>query len=201
MGDVRLARGWKIFQAATGTASRAESEAAEAAGATDQDLEKLIIGVLTDVTRSGAPPRFSAEQIAGIIALACEPPADSGLPVFHWTPSELAREAAQRGIVVSISPRQLDRFFSEADLRPHKSQYWLTSLDKREAPAQYQADVERLCHTYRDALRLSAEGTHVVSVDEKTGMQALERIHPASLFGPVWSNASNSSTTGTVAFV
>ena len=46
---------------------------AESAGATDQDLEKRIIGVLTDVTRSGAPPRFSAEQVAGIIALACEP--------------------------------------------------------------------------------------------------------------------------------
>ena len=85
---------------------------AEAAGATDQDLEKLIIGVLTDVTRSGAPPRFSAEQVAGIIALACEPPADSGLPVSHWTPRELAREAANRGIVDSISPRQVDRFLA-----------------------------------------------------------------------------------------
>lgn len=86
--------------------------AAEAAGATDQDLEQLIIGVLTDVIRSGAPPRFSAEQVAGIIALACEPPADSGLPVSHWTPSELAREAAKRGIVESISPRQVDRFLA-----------------------------------------------------------------------------------------
>ena len=87
--------------------------AAEAAGASDQDLEKLIIGVLTDVTRSGAPARFSAEQVAGIIALACELPADSGLPVSHWTPSELAREAAKRGIVESISPRQVDRFLAK----------------------------------------------------------------------------------------
>ena len=86
--------------------------AAEAAGATDPDLEKLIIGVLTDVTRSGAPPRFGAEQVAGIIALACELPADGGLPVSHWTPSELAREAAKRGIVESISPRQVDRFLA-----------------------------------------------------------------------------------------
>ena len=85
---------------------------AEAAGATDPDLEKLIISVLTDVTRSGAPARFSAEQVAGIIALACELPADSGLPVSHWTPPELAREAAKRGIVESISPRQVDRFLA-----------------------------------------------------------------------------------------
>ena len=90
----------------------ASLQAAEAAGASDQDLEKLIIGVLTDVVRSGAPPRFSAEQVAGIIALACELPADSGLPVSHWTPSELAREAAKRGLVESISPRQVDRFLA-----------------------------------------------------------------------------------------
>lgn len=87
-------------------------QAAETAGATDPDLEKLIIGVLTDKARSGAPPRFSAEQIAGLIALACEPPADSGLPVSHWTPSELAREAVRRGLVESISPRQVDRFLA-----------------------------------------------------------------------------------------
>ena len=90
----------------------ASLQTAEAAGATDQDLEKLIIGVLTDVIRSGAPPRFSAEQVAGIIALACEPPSDSGLPVSHWTPGELAREAAKREIVESISPRQVDRFLA-----------------------------------------------------------------------------------------
>jgi len=48
--------------------------------------------------------------VAQIISLACEKPEDSGLPVSHWTPPELAREAAKRGIVESISPRQVDRF-------------------------------------------------------------------------------------------
>lgn len=75
-------------------------------------------------------------------------------------------------------------FFSEADLRPHKSQYWLTSQDKREAPEQYQADVEAICDTYRDAPRLAAMGTHVMSTDEKTGMQALERLHPTKPVRP-----------------
>lgn len=41
----------------------------------------------------------------------------------------------------------------------------------------YQADVEKICDTYRDAQQLAAQGTHVVSTDEKTGMQALERLH------------------------
>ena len=62
-------------------------------------------------------------------------------------------------------------------LRPHKSQYWLTSKDKREDPEPYQADVEKLCDLYRNAPQLAAEGAHVVRTDEKTGMQALERLH------------------------
>lgn len=62
-------------------------------------------------------------------------------------------------------------------LRPHKSQYWLTSKDKREDPERYQTEVEQLCDTYLEAPKLAAEGAHVISVDEKTGMQALERPH------------------------
>ena len=86
--------------------------AAENEGATDQDLEQLILRVLGDDDRSGAPPKFTPEQLAAIIALACEPPAESGLPVSHWTPSELAREAIKRRIVESISPRHVDRFLA-----------------------------------------------------------------------------------------
>lgn len=86
--------------------------AAENEGATDKDLEKLIIGLFADDERSGAPAKFSAVQVAGIMALACEPPKDSGLAVSHWTPAELAREAIKRGIVESISPRQVDRFLA-----------------------------------------------------------------------------------------
>ena len=86
---------------------------AEEGLATDKDFEKLVIGVLMDGPRSGAPAKFSPEQVVEIIALACEPPADSGLPVSHWTPPELAREAIKRGIVESISPRQVDRFLAK----------------------------------------------------------------------------------------
>ncbi len=86
--------------------------AAEEQGASDKDFETLVLGILGDDHRSGAPVTFSAEQVASIISLACEPPKDSGLPVSHWTPPELAREAIKRGIVESISPRQVDRFLA-----------------------------------------------------------------------------------------
>lgn len=87
--------------------------AAEDQGATDKDLEAMIVAVLSDDARSGGPPKFSPEQVTSIIALACEPPGDSGLPVSHWTPPELAREAVNRGIVESISSRQVDRFLAK----------------------------------------------------------------------------------------
>lgn len=58
------------------------------------------------------------------------------------------------------------------------SQYWLTSKDKLEDPEQYEADVRKVCATYGEAAAICEAGGHVVSTDEKTGMQALERIHP-----------------------
>lgn len=82
-----------------------------AAEATDgNDLAEVIADTLDDLYRSGAPCRFTAEQVAQIIALACEKPEDSGRPVSHWTPRELADEAIKREIVDSISPRHVDRF-------------------------------------------------------------------------------------------
>ena len=106
--DRQRVRRWRVRWAG---ASAALVDA-EYEGATDKDLEKLILRVLEDDERCGAPPKFTPEQVVSIIALACEPPADSGLAVSHWTPPELAREAIKRRIVESISPRQVDRFLA-----------------------------------------------------------------------------------------
>lgn len=65
---------------------------------------------LADLPRPGVKPTFTPEQICAIVALACEPPADSGLPITHWSQSELAREATRRGLVDSISHRSIGRF-------------------------------------------------------------------------------------------
>lgn len=83
---------------------------AEEEGIDDKELAELIEQVLADEPRPGAPGEFEPEQIAQIIALACEDPQESGRPVTHWTPRELADEAIKRGIVSSISPRSVGRF-------------------------------------------------------------------------------------------
>jgi transposase len=38
--------------------------------------------------------------------------------------------------------------------------------------------VRKVCQTYTEAQTIGEQGGHVISTDEKTGIQALERIHP-----------------------
>ena len=69
-----------------------------------------VLTRLGDAPRSGKPATFTAEQTCAIIALACESPAASGLPLSHWSAPDLAREAIKRQLVPSISPRSVGRF-------------------------------------------------------------------------------------------
>jgi len=77
------------------------------------DLRRTITEVLSDEQRPGRPCKFDADQVALIIATACEPPEKSGRPVTHWTAAELADEVMKRGIVPSISARQVGRFLKD----------------------------------------------------------------------------------------
>ncbi len=54
----------------------------------------------------------------------------------------------------------------------------MTSRDKREVPEVFEARVEAICDLYARAEDLHRAGVHLISVDEKTGMQALERKYP-----------------------
>jgi putative transposase len=68
----------------------------------EQSLEP-VTQRLSDSPRSGAPERITMEQWCQIIALACEPPQEYGLPITHWTHEELAAEAIKQEIVETIS--------------------------------------------------------------------------------------------------
>ena len=96
----RWRRRWQAAAPGLGEVERAEPERLAAA----------VEAALQDLPRAGGKPKFTAEQVTLILALACEPPEKSGRPVTHWTPSELADEAQKRGIVESISSRQVGRF-------------------------------------------------------------------------------------------
>jgi len=143
---------------------------------TGASFQRATQEILGDAPRSGSRGKFAAEQIAGILAVACEPPENSGRPITHWTYAELADEAKKRGIVDSISPSQVGHYLRKAELKPHKSRYWLTTKEKD--PKLFQQQVKEICDCYRQAPELyhQAERTHTVCVDEMTGIQALERI-------------------------
>jgi hypothetical protein len=67
-------------------------------------------------------------------------------------------------------------------LQPHRSRYWLNAnpLD----PEVFRAQSAAVCDLYEQAGRLAEQGIHVVSTDEKTGIQALERKYPDVPLGP-----------------
>jgi putative transposase len=68
-----------------------------------------VVDRLADAPRSGTPARITPEQVARIVALACEAPSEAGPPVSQWSTTELAAEIMRRGIVDTISPRHAAR--------------------------------------------------------------------------------------------
>lgn len=61
--------------------------------------------------------------------------------------------------------------------------YWLNH-QRDHNPKRFDAEVKAVCETYRQAPARHQHGVHTVSTDEKTGMQALERLHPTRPMKP-----------------
>ena len=136
--------------------------------------ERLAEQILSDSYRSGAPATYSAEQYTQIIALALMPPSDYNRPITQWTARELTDEVHLQKIAPGISQRQVQRFLDQADLKPHKSQYWLNpKIDNQE---EYEQQAKEICDLYQQAKSPGTEAVHHISTDEKTSIQALERI-------------------------
>jgi hypothetical protein len=56
-------------------------------------------------------------------------------------------------------------------LQPHKSRSWLNANPND--PQVFGQQVAKVCALYEQAGHLAEQGVHLVSTDEKTGMQAL----------------------------
>lgn len=62
-------------------------------------------------------------------------------------------------------------------MQPHQSRYWLNNK-RRENPEQFDQEVKQVCDLNQVAAELQAAGVHLMSSDEKTGIQALQRKYP-----------------------
>jgi transposase len=73
---------------------------------------------LADRRRSGRPPRFTPLQVAEVKALACQLPAETGLPLSRWSCPDLAGEVVDRGIAAAISASTIRRILAADALKP-----------------------------------------------------------------------------------
>jgi transposase len=126
-----------------------------------------------------APELFPPEDRHKVVCLATAAPAEQGLPSTHWSLDDLAYQILRDAHYADMSRSTIQRILSEAELRPHKSRYWLTSHDP-----DFEAKVLDVCRLYLDAPVLYQHGELVICVDEKTGIQALERARPTTAGKP-----------------
>jgi transposase len=111
------------------------SDSREKIGKTEEEapnkLRNAIKEALSDEQRPGAPATFRDEQVAAIVALACEDPASLGLPFSHWSSKSLREEAIKLGIVENISARQVSRFLKGRKIKTAPSSILVKSKDRR----------------------------------------------------------------------
>ncbi len=112
----------------------------------DRALLAVVRGVLADAPRPGGPATFTPEQLCQLMAVACEPPGDSGRPLGQWTPRELADEAIKRKIVPRISARSVGRFLVSGSGRPQATpESLLAHPARRGASAVRHPGADDLC--------------------------------------------------------
>lgn len=121
--------------------------------------EEGVEGLLHDKTRPPGKEPLSAGTVAEVLALTCsEPPGE----VTHWA----GRAVAER---VGISLRSVQRIWEAHRLQPHRTRTFKRSND----PA-FAEKVEDIVGLYMDPPRHAV----VLSLDEKSQIQALERTRP-----------------------
>jgi transposase len=121
---------------------------------------------LRDAPRSGAPLTHGPVTRALLIAKACtrpEPTAE-GARRERWTYEQLGAE-------VGMSGSQAHVILSRADLKPHLTEYWIMSDYSR---PEFEERLSEICGLYVDP----PENVLVVSIDEKTGIQAKAPTKP-----------------------
>jgi hypothetical protein len=113
--------------------------------------------------------------VVTVKALACELPAETGVPLSRWSAPELAVEAVARGVVESISASTVRRWLAADALKPWQYRSWIYPRDPDFATKAARA--LDLYAGFWDGEPLG-ERDFVVCADEKTSIQARCRCHP-----------------------
>ncbi len=136
---------------------------------------------LADLPRSGRPRRISALERAAVVALACQLPAATGVPLARWSGPELAAEITKAGLASPISPSSILRILAEHPIKPWQYQSWISPRDPDFAAKA--TVILDLYQGYYQGKRLRP-GDRIISVDAKPSIQARGRRHPTTPPGP-----------------
>ncbi len=110
--------------------------------------------------------------------MATRKPATYYCPATRWSLDDLVAALFQSR-TWTMSRSSIWRILEEADLKPHRSVYWLNSHDP-----DFEAKAHDICSLYINARRFLEQGRLVICSDEKTGMQILERTYPTQPIEP-----------------
>jgi len=128
---------------------------------------------LQDAPRPGRPKTIASPTRVQVISVASALPQDQDRSVTRWTLDEMVTALLETLGPDAISRSSIWRILEEIDLKPHKSEYWLTSHDE-----DFEAKAHPICQLYVGALEAYTQGRLVICCDEKSGMQVLERKAP-----------------------
>ena len=132
---------------------------------------------LTDLPRCGRPRRITALERAAVVALACQLPAATGVPLARWSGPELAAEITKAGLASQISPSSVLRILAEHPIKPWQYQSWIHPRDP--CFAAKATIILDLYQGYYQGKRLRP-GDRIISVDAKPSIQARRRCHQTS---------------------
>lgn len=124
---------------------------------------------------------FPPGLVAQVKAWACELPAQLGVPLSRWSMVELTQHLLESGLVAQVSASTVWRWLHEDAIRPWFHRCWIFPRDP-----DFAAKAGRLLDLYQRRWQgqpLRAD-EFVISADEKTSIQARQRIHPTAAPAP-----------------
>jgi len=130
---------------------------------------------LRDLSRSGRPRRISELTRAAVVALACQLPAATGVPLSRWTGPELLAELTQAAPQEKLSASSVLRILAEHPVKPWQYQSWISPRDPDFAAKA--AVILDLYQGYYQGTPLQP-GDRILSVDAKPSIQARGRCRP-----------------------
>ena len=125
------------------------------------------------------PGAFPPDEQLEVVTLATGATAEHDCVASQWSLDDLAATLVNRHAAEAMSRSTIGRVLEAADLKPHRSVYWLNSHDP-----DFDAKAHAICRLYVQAPVLLEHGELVICCDEKTGMQILQRKHPTILAQP-----------------